>query len=91
MPIYEYRCAKCGYECDSVFPVGRARKSVHCQGCNGRAVRVYSAPSIRFIGSGFHNTDYRKGAKPETKEKPTPQETKAKANASKNSASDKST
>jgi len=88
MPIYEYRCAKCGYECDSIFPIGRARKSVRCQGCNGRAVRVYSAPAIQFKGSGFYNTDYRQkkhhGAK---EDQPTPQETKEKADAGKGSTS----
>lgn len=90
MPIYEYQCSECGKHMDVSYAVGQAPASTVC-GCGAKTNRVYSAPSIRFIGSGFHNTDYRKSAKPETKEKPTPQETKAKADASKSSTSDKST
>jgi predicted nucleic acid-binding Zn ribbon protein len=56
--------------------------AIQCAGCGRDAHRVYSPPTIRFIGPGFHNTDYRKGKKREDKEQPTPQETKAKADAS---------
>ena len=77
MPLYEYQsCAKCGYECDCIFPIGRARKSVRCQNCNGRAVRVYSAPAIQFKGSGFYNTDYKRKKEHGAKEDKPPQEVK---------------
>lgn len=86
MPIYEYRCPKCGYEGQAIFPAERPRKSIRCQGegCKGRATRVYSVPAIHYRGQGFYNTDYKRKREHGAKEdKPTPQETKEKADASK--------
>lgn len=84
MPLYEYRCPKCGHEAQAIFPAERPRKSIRCQGCGKRANRVYSTPAIHYRGHGFYNTDYKRkkhhGAKEDTKDdKPTPQETKTKA------------
>jgi len=82
MPLYEYRCPKCGYEEQAIFPAERPRKSIRCQGegCKGRANRVYSSPAIHFKGSGFHNTDYKnKSKKDPPKDQPTSTEVKEKA------------
>jgi putative FmdB family regulatory protein len=77
MPIYEYRCDKCGHEDESIFPIARARKSIRCRGCGGRAIRVYSTPAIHFKGNGFYNTDYKnKSAKDKPKDEKPPQEVK---------------
>ena len=76
MPIYEYRCPKCGEGTQSIMPVGKAYKSVRCQGCGARANRVFSAPAIHFKGSGFHNTDYKRKREHGAKEDKPPQEVK---------------
>ncbi len=62
MPIYEYRCTKCGHRFESIqkvsdSPVGK------CEKCKGKAERLISSPAIQFKGSGWYITDYaRKGA-----------------------------
>jgi putative FmdB family regulatory protein len=86
MPLYEFRCAK-GHSWELEYPMSNIPDRVRCETCMGGADRVYSAPSIHFVGSGFHNTDYRKNDKTEAKETPTPQETKAKADANQGSIS----
>lgn len=83
MPLYEYRCSHCGNITELRMSVTEVETVTTCKTCNHSANRVYSAPSIRFIGPGFHNTDYHTSKKQETKESSTPQETKAKADASK--------
>jgi len=75
MPIYEYRCPKCGEQQSSIMPVGKAYKSVRCP-CGGRANRVYSAPAIHFKGSGFYNTDYKRKKEHGAKEEKPPSEVK---------------
>ncbi|UCE42438.1 MAG: zinc ribbon domain-containing protein [Candidatus Aminicenantes bacterium] len=73
MPLYEYKCTKCG----SVFEVLQKvndlplKKCIHCQGA---VKKVLSPPAIQFKGSGWYVTDYAsKGTRasdPELKEKP---------------------
>ena len=59
MPIYEYKCDKCG----KVF---EEHQSIHdkavteCVHCKGPVKRVFSPIGISFKGSGFHVTDYGK-------------------------------
>jgi len=61
MPLYEYRCSKCG----SVFEVRQKFSdeplTVH-EGCGGQVERLLSAPALQFKGSGFYITDYAKGS-----------------------------
>lgn len=71
MPLYEYRCEKCGdeYEKREGFDAPARQK---CPTCRGAALRVFHAPPIVFKGSGFYVTDNR-GAQsessPDTKSK----------------------
>ncbi len=62
MPLYEYRCEKCGdeYEKREGFDAPSRQK---CPTCRGTAQRVFHAPPIVFKGSGFYVTDNR-GAQP---------------------------
>jgi len=57
MPLYEYKCNKC----DEVFEVlqrfSDAPIKLH-EGCGGKVVRLLTAPSFQFKGSGFYITDY---------------------------------
>ena len=59
MPVYEYRCEKCGnqYEKREGFDAPARQK---CPKCRGRALRVLHAASVVFKGSGFYITDNRK-------------------------------
>ncbi len=66
MPLYDYRCHKCG----EIFEV-RQRFSdemltVH-EGCGGKVERMLSAPALQFKGTGWYVTDYaRNGKSPST-------------------------
>jgi putative FmdB family regulatory protein len=76
MPIYTYKCKKCGEVFDR-FEKMSSNGSGKCDLCNSEAVRVFSPAGIIFKGSGFYTTDYKSGsnkaniapAKPETSEK----------------------
>ena len=60
MPIYEYKCEKCG----DVFEVRQnysdAPVTVH-EKCGGQVEKLISAPSFQFKGSGWYVNDYGKG------------------------------
>lgn len=58
MPIYEYRCTRCGHQFEVTHAVGDT--VTRCERCGGGVRRVYSPVGIIFKGSGFHVTDYRK-------------------------------
>ena len=62
MPVYEYKCEKCGHRFEVDQRVAEARVS-RCpsNGCRGRVERVFSLPAIVFKGKGWHSTDYGKG------------------------------
>ena len=62
MPLYVYRC-QAGHEFEELEP-STAKTERTCR-CGKPASRVLSSVSIRFRGSGFHNTDYpRRKARP---------------------------
>ncbi len=66
MPLYDYKCAKCGY----VFEVQQRISEEplkHCPKCKGEIKRLISPAGIIFKGSGFHVTDYRKKESREAK------------------------
>jgi putative FmdB family regulatory protein len=64
MPIYEYRCTKCGHRFEAIQKVSD-RPISKCEKCKGKAERLISSPAIQFKGSGWYITDYaRKGAPP---------------------------
>lgn len=78
MPLYDYKCSKCGY----IFEVQQKISEdplKHCPKCKGHIKRMISPAGIIFKGSGFHVTDY--GRKPEhkkeAKEKPKKEEKKS--------------
>lgn len=85
MPLYEYRCTKCGSRIEVLHKVNERPRQT-CQNCGGRLEKILSAPAIQFKGSGWYITDYaskqipEKAAsakdqkKPETKAKKSPAE-----------------
>ena len=63
MPIYEYRCERCGAEFEHRERINDRRLKT-CPKCGGIAYRVIRPAGIIFKGSGFYATDYRQ-AKPQ--------------------------
>ena len=65
MPLYDYRCHKCGEVFEVRQKFADAVWTVH-EGCGGELERLISAPALQFKGTGFYLTDYgRNGKKPE--------------------------
>ena len=62
MPLYDYRCHKCGetFEVRQKFADEALR--VH-EGCGGEVERLISAPALQFKGTGWYVTDYAKNGK----------------------------
>ncbi|HLJ62318.1 MAG TPA: FmdB family zinc ribbon protein [bacterium] len=62
MPIYEYRCTKCGHQFEVTHAVAEAVE--RCERCGAPVRRVFSPVGIIFKGAGFHVNDYRKTPAP---------------------------
>jgi putative FmdB family regulatory protein len=77
MPLYEYKCIKCG----SVFEVLQKvddlplKKCIHCQ---GTVKKLLSPPALQFKGSGWYVTDYASKGNRESDSKPEEKPTKEK-------------
>jgi putative FmdB family regulatory protein len=59
VPVYEYRCNKCGHQFERIQkmtdpPVRR------CERCRGSVTKVISSSGIVFKGTGWYVTDYSK-------------------------------
>jgi len=64
MPIYEYKCPKCG-----VVEVMRGIKEAplkKCPTCKSKVERMISSSSFVLKGSGWYATDYAKKSPPST-------------------------
>lgn len=60
MPMYRYRCSRCGNEFRELRPV-RDRALVRCPGCGtGEVARLLPRFGVVYKGSGFYTTDYRR-------------------------------
>ncbi len=80
MPIYEYKCKKCGSEFE-VFKKITDPDERNCKFCNGQVNKLISLSSFQLQGSGWYVTDYA-GKKPkaeDAKKEDTPSETKKEA------------
>jgi len=60
MPVYDYRCDKCGNQRTQSISIKESDFKAICH-CGEQMKRVYVAPAIKFNGSGFYSTD--KGGK----------------------------
>lgn len=66
MPLYDYRCHKCGETFEVMQKFSDAPLTVH-EGCGGEVQKLLSAPALQFKGSGWYVTDYaRNGKSPST-------------------------
>ncbi|MCL4416983.1 MAG: zinc ribbon domain-containing protein [Actinobacteria bacterium] len=61
MPIYSYRCTKCGKIFEKFRKMGSEGKE-YCDSCNSEALRLFLPSGIIFKGSGFYSTDYKSGS-----------------------------
>ena len=68
MPIYEYRCSKCGKTFEALQSI-TAHPITKCIYCQGKTKKIISLSSFQFKGSGWYITDYKKSGadkKPKT-------------------------
>ena len=73
MPLYEYKCARCGTVVEVLLRAKDAPPQ-KCQKCGGPLVKIISSPAIQFKGKGWYITDYAKKSSPSGEEKPAPKE-----------------
>ena len=94
MPLYEYKCLKCGRLTEKIENVAGPHLK-KCPHCGGKVEVLISASSIQFKGSGWYVTDYaakksgsdtHKDDKPATESKDASKDSSAKDSAGKDSA-----
>ena len=59
MPIYEYRCHKCGQMTEMMQKFSDAPLT-RCPQCGGKVSKIISNCSFHLKGSGWYVTDYKK-------------------------------
>jgi len=59
MPLYDYRCHKCGQTFEVRQKFSDDELTVH-DDCGGELEKLISAPAIQFKGTGWYVTDYGK-------------------------------
>jgi putative FmdB family regulatory protein len=62
VPLYEYKCLKCGRNTEKIESVSGPHLK-KCPHCGGKVESVITAPAIQFKGAGWYVTDYG-GKKP---------------------------
>jgi len=60
MPIYEYKCEKCGTVFEKRQSFSDETLTTHPE-CGGPVHRLLSAPAFQLKGTGWYATDYAKG------------------------------
>lgn len=63
MPIYEYRCEKCGDEFEVIQKFSDDPLVIH-DGCGGSLTKLISQSSFQLKGSGWYVTDYARKSAP---------------------------
>jgi len=64
MPIYEYKCKKCGKQFEAFQGITEPDLKT-CKFCKGKVHKMMSLSSFSLKGSGWYATDYA-GQKPST-------------------------
>jgi putative FmdB family regulatory protein len=57
MPIYEYKCTKCGHQTE-VWQRITNHSVTKCEHCKGKMRRLISQSSFHLKGTGWYVTDY---------------------------------
>ena len=68
MPIYEYRCSKCGNLFEEWTKHFDSEATEPCPKCGGEASRIISRTTFKLVGSGWFATD-NKPASPDSDKK----------------------
>lgn len=68
MPIYEYKCLKCGAQFEKLQKFSDLPLA-NCIRCGGKVERLISSSAIQFKGSGWYVTDYPRKSSPAESEK----------------------
>jgi putative FmdB family regulatory protein len=64
MPIYEYRCAECGFQDEYLQKISEPPLTV-CPSCGKpKFAKMISAAGFQLKGSGWYATDFKGGARP---------------------------
>jgi putative FmdB family regulatory protein len=63
LPLYEYRCRKCGKHTEKIQKFSD-RPLATCPHCGGKLEKLISSSAIRFKGTGWYVTDYAKKSAP---------------------------
>ena len=68
MPIYAYRCERCGHELDALQKITEPALT-DCPQCGSASLqKKLTAPGFQLKGSGWYATDFKGGtSKPDTK------------------------
>jgi putative FmdB family regulatory protein len=66
MPIYEYRCSKCGRTFEALQSIS-AHPIKKCIYCRGKAKKIVSLSSFQLKGKGWYATDYKRAPDGEKK------------------------
>jgi len=69
MPIYEYRCSKCGKTFEALQSIA-AEPISKCIYCRGKTRKIVSLSSFQFKGKGWYITDYKSRGGSEKKSGP---------------------
>lgn len=64
MPIYEYKCSKCG-ETFEAFQKINDTPLAECRYCRGKVEKLISHSTFQLKGSGWYMSDYAKKSQPE--------------------------
>jgi putative FmdB family regulatory protein len=59
VPLYEYKCLKCGRNTEKIESVAGPHLK-KCPHCGGKVERQLTAAAIQFKGAGWYVTDYAK-------------------------------
>lgn len=86
MPLYEYRCSKCGDKFEVIQKFADEPLTVHPD-CGGPVERLISAPGLHFKGSGWYITDYARGGAKTSESKPAESKSDSKSAESKSTES----
>ena len=57
MPLYAYRCTRCGHQYEKVQKFSAEPETV-CPQCGGPVERPLTAPALQFKGAGWYINDY---------------------------------
>lgn len=59
MPIYEYKCEKCGHQFDALQKIS-ADALTDCPNCGQPSLqKLISAPAFQLKGNGWYETDFK--------------------------------